>query len=164
MCADHADIPDSLWPELYAHANYLRNLSPSSRLKGLTPFEAYYGKKPNVSNLRPFWASLYIHVPDQQRLKLDPRAKPAKFIGFETGTKGYKYYIPSTGVINISRDVIFPDDITGSDKEDIPTGGSPAPSIEGGILSDSDSDSSGDKQPINNTSSGNLPPEIPVMI
>ncbi|KLO04359.1 hypothetical protein SCHPADRAFT_801756, partial [Schizopora paradoxa] len=65
-------IPETFWPEMYSHANFLHNISPSSSLNGKTPWEAYHGTKPDVSNLRAFWSNVYILMTPIDRKKLDP--------------------------------------------------------------------------------------------
>ena len=48
----HAKMPLKVWAEAVNTAVYLHNRSPTSALKGKTPFESWSGKKPNVSNLK----------------------------------------------------------------------------------------------------------------
>ena len=45
-------LPKYLWAEALSTAAYLRNRSPTRAVEGMTPFEALYGQKPNVKNLR----------------------------------------------------------------------------------------------------------------
>jgi hypothetical protein len=46
------NIPSALWTELAHTAVYLRNRSPTRALKDKTPYEAYWGEKPNIEHLR----------------------------------------------------------------------------------------------------------------
>ena len=46
-------------------------------------------------------------VLEEKLKKLQDRSKPMVFIGYEVGTKGYKCYDLETGIVYISRDVIF---------------------------------------------------------
>ena len=48
----HAKMPLKFWAEAVNTAVYLHNRSPTSALKGKTPFESWSGKKPNASNLK----------------------------------------------------------------------------------------------------------------
>jgi hypothetical protein len=41
----------------------------------MTPEEKFTGKKPDVSHLRAFGCIAYIHVPNEKKSKLDPKAK-----------------------------------------------------------------------------------------
>ncbi|TPX29988.1 hypothetical protein SeLEV6574_g08657, partial [Synchytrium endobioticum] len=46
-------IPDSLWAEVVATANYLRNINETSAT-GKTPYELLYGKPPDLTRLKKF--------------------------------------------------------------------------------------------------------------
>ena len=63
----HANLPLSFWAEAVSTAVYLRNRSPTSILKDITLFEAWFKIKPDVSNLNVFGCKAFVHVPDQQR-------------------------------------------------------------------------------------------------
>jgi hypothetical protein len=43
----------------------------------MTPKEKFIGKKPDVSHLRVFGCIAYVHVPNEKRSKLDPKAENA---------------------------------------------------------------------------------------
>ena len=80
------------WAEAINTAMYLHNRSPTVALKDKTPFEYWFERKPDISNLRVFGCICYIHVPDGQRQKLDPKSSKGIFVGYPEGTKGYKLY------------------------------------------------------------------------
>jgi hypothetical protein len=50
---------------------YLVNRSPSSTLDDKTPHEVWFGKKPSLQHLRLFGCDAYVHVPKENRSKLD---------------------------------------------------------------------------------------------
>ena len=53
-------------------AAYVRNRLPTVALKEReTPYERWYGRKPDVSHFRVFGCIAYAHVPDCERRKLD---------------------------------------------------------------------------------------------
>ena len=70
----HAKLLLYLWAEAVNTLVYLRNRSPTSRFKGETPYERWYGVKPKVDHLRVFGSKVYAHIPDEKRKKLDPKA------------------------------------------------------------------------------------------
>ena len=82
MLAD-SRLPHSFWAEALSTAAYLINQSPTKTLGDKTPFEAWYGKKPNVNHLRVFGCSAYIHVPKDERKKLDPKVKKENYLSLE---------------------------------------------------------------------------------
>ena len=58
MLADER-LPHRFWAEALSTAVYLRNRSPAMAVKGMTPFEAWAGEKPNVGHLRVFRCVAY---------------------------------------------------------------------------------------------------------
>ena len=103
----HSKMPMEFWAEAVNTAVYLRNRSPTTSLKGVTPFECLFGQKPDVSNLKVFGCLAFAHIPKNQRSKFDEKSKKAVFVGYPDGTKGYKLYDLSTNRFIRSRDVIF---------------------------------------------------------
>jgi transposase InsO family protein len=64
-----AQLPDELWAEAAVTANFIRVRSPVSG-KDRTPWELFYGSKPDVSMMRAFGTKAYVHVPRAKRHKL----------------------------------------------------------------------------------------------
>ena len=92
-------LPHKFWAEALSMAAYLTNRSPTKSLDGMTPFEAWYGKKPNVNHLRVFGCAAYLHVPKDDRKKLDPKAKKCIFLGYGATRKGYHLYNQKTSAV-----------------------------------------------------------------
>ena len=86
---------------------YLLNRSPTTALKDETPFERLFGKRPDISHLKVFGCVSYTHVPENQRRKLDAKARKAIFVGYPLGVKGYKLYDLEKKSFIVSRDVKF---------------------------------------------------------
>ena len=81
----HARLPNHYWAEAVATAAYLKNHSSTAALEdGTTPYEKWYGHKPNLEHLRVFGCAAYAHVPDRRR-KLDDKAEKLRFIGYSKG-------------------------------------------------------------------------------
>ena len=68
-------------------ACYLVNRSPSIAIECKTPVEVWSGAPVDYFNLRVFGCPVYAHVNDG---KLKPRAKKCIFLGYASGTKGYR--------------------------------------------------------------------------
>ena len=49
-----ANLPKVYWAEAVNTAVYLKNRCPTKAVQGRTPYEAWYGKKPNVEHLKVF--------------------------------------------------------------------------------------------------------------
>ena len=54
-----AQLPQRFWAEALATAVYLRNRSPTKTVSGLTPYEAWTGRKPAVNHLKAFGCVTY---------------------------------------------------------------------------------------------------------
>ncbi|PIK49150.1 polyprotein [Apostichopus japonicus] len=93
------------------------NRSPTKVVKGMTPFEAWTGEKPNVSNFRSFGCVAYAHVPKDECQKLDSKARKCICLGYGTETKGYRLYDQKRSKMFFSRDVQFNEQMHGVEKE-----------------------------------------------
>ena len=101
-------LPPNTWAEALLTVNYLRNRSPSSEAKGLkTPWELFFGSKPDVTLLRVFGSPAYPLIPKQLRKsKLHPVSRAGRFVGYEPGSKAYRILLDDGSII-VSRDVTF---------------------------------------------------------
>jgi hypothetical protein len=81
--------------------------SPSSTLDEKTPQEVWTGKDPSLTHLKLFGCDAYVHVPKENKSKLDKKAKKCIFIGYKDGLKGYRIWNPETKKVVYSRDVVF---------------------------------------------------------
>ena len=101
----HAGLPHCYWAEAVSTAAYLKNRTVTMAFeKVATPYERWYGRKPNISNLRVFGCVAYAHIPDSQRTKLD---KKMRFVGYSIQSKGYRLLDEKTRNVLVRRDVVF---------------------------------------------------------
>ena len=100
-------MPHSYWAEAVSTTVYIMNMTPTAAIHDVTPEEKYTGKKLDVSHLKVFGCIAYVHVPDELRTKLDPKAEKCIFIGYSLEQKGYRCYNPATRQLRVSRDVVF---------------------------------------------------------
>jgi len=101
------NLPNYFWAETVAIAMYIMNRTPIVAVHDMTPKEKFIGKKPDVSHLRVFGCIAYVHVLDEKRSKLDPKAEKCIFIGYSLEQKRYRCSNPSTRKLQVSRDVVF---------------------------------------------------------
>lgn len=106
-----ANLDKKFWAEAANTAVYLKNRSIASGLDK-TPYELWYGSKPDLSHLRLFGSKIMVHVPKQKRLKWDKKATQHILVGYGDGVKGYRVYNPSKNTVMISRDIIVMEDVT----------------------------------------------------
>lgn len=59
-----AQLPLTYWGKAALTAAYLFNLTVTSTLpSGVTPFEMFHGRKPDISHLRVWGVRCFAHVP-----------------------------------------------------------------------------------------------------
>ena len=85
-----------LWAEARNTAVYVQNHCPHRVLGMSTPEEAFSGKKPDISHLKIFGSSVYIHVTKDTRNKLEPIAEVGIFVGYTETPHNYHVYFPNS--------------------------------------------------------------------
>jgi hypothetical protein len=101
------NLPNYFWAEVVATAVYIMNRTPTIVVHAMTHEEKFTGKKLDVSHLKVFGCITYVHVPDEKRSKLYPKAEKCIFIGYSLEQKTYRCFNPSTQKLQVSRDVVF---------------------------------------------------------
>jgi hypothetical protein len=97
-----AHLPIKLWEEAIETACYLRNRAPIGP-GGLTPEEAYSGKRPHIGHLRAYGCLAYAHIPVENRAnKLSDRAIRTCLVGYMPTSRQYKLYDPEKRRIIVS--------------------------------------------------------------
>ena len=118
-----AKLPKSFWGEAVNTTVYLINRSPSVPLDFDIPERVWIGKDVSYSYLKVFGCKEFMHVPKEQRLKLDDKATSCIFIGYGDEEFGYKLWDSEKQKIVISRDVVFHEHETIEDMEKNVSGG-----------------------------------------
>ena len=118
-----ARLPEFLWEPAIAHAAYLRNLSFTRSIPNATPYQLWYGRKPNVAHLREFGTPVWILLQGQKvQRKMLPKSERRVYVGYDEGNKSVKYYVPATRNILVSRNFRFLSPAEPSQTEDIVVG------------------------------------------
>ena len=73
-------------------ACYILNRSPRTVLDGKVAEEVWTSKEVDYLLMRIFGCLAYVHIPIEERSKLDSKSKKCIFLGFEKGVKGYKLW------------------------------------------------------------------------
>ena len=95
-----ACLPQSYWEFSVEFAVHVYNRTPVKHIAWRTPFEVLNGTKPDISHLRVFGCGAYVYIPDDVRVnKLAPRAEVMTFLGYTSGTKGFKFMRKPNNVI-----------------------------------------------------------------
>jgi hypothetical protein len=104
-------LPMIICAEASMTAVYGQNRSPHQILKNMTTEKAFTEVKPEVEHFRIFGCPVYLHVPKEKRSKLDPSGRKGTLVGYSESSKAYRIYIPGQRQIEVSRDVIFEEEI-----------------------------------------------------
>lgn len=102
----HAGLDERFWAEAIKTASYLRNRAETTTLPGVTPFEAWAGRKPCVQHLRVFGAKAIV-LDKSKKKKFSPKGVPHILVGYSETVKGYRLYNPDKQKIISARDVVF---------------------------------------------------------
>ena len=94
---------EEYWAKATNIVVFLLNRLPTKDVDRKTPFEAWYGFKPNMKNLKIFGCLCFTHVLQIKRDKLEKKAKPSIFIGKSTLSKAYRIFQPRSRKIIIVR-------------------------------------------------------------
>lgn len=102
-----AGMSNGFWPEAHQYANHTRNRMLTTSLSRTTPYEVFYGKKPDVTPLQIFGSCCHVRIPKEKHSKLESHSLDSIFCGFAHRTKAYKIWLPNGHKFVTSRDVII---------------------------------------------------------
>jgi len=92
------------WPEIVKAAAYLKNRIITNTYEYKTPFEIFFGKKPNISNLKLYGSKVFARVPEVKRIsKWDRKADVGILVGYEQ----FGYRVLINNKIIVARHVEF---------------------------------------------------------
>ena len=98
-----------LSPSNKAVAAYIHvwNRYPTTTLTSKTPYELWHRKKADVSHLRVWGCTAYIHIQKDKQTASGSHMEKCVFIGYPDGYKGWKFYNPMTKRVVISERAEF---------------------------------------------------------
>ena len=105
-----AKLPNSFRDEELNTVAYVINLSPVVALDGDVPNRVWFDKDISYDHLKVFGCKACVHVPKDERSKLDVKTKQCIFIGYGQDEFGYHFYHPVDKKLIRSRDVVFFED------------------------------------------------------
>ncbi|UYV75109.1 FHDC1 [Cordylochernes scorpioides] len=97
-----------MWGEATRVAAYLINRSPSNTVQ-TTPAQMWFGRKPNLSNVKLFGSEVYVKKLGNLK-KLDSKSEKYSLIGYSGN--GYRLWDMQKRRIIIARDVVFTGKLT----------------------------------------------------
>ena len=69
------DLSPKLWDEEIIFASHIQNKAFHKSVERMTPYEAWFGQNPNVSNFRIFGTRAWARIPSEKRKVLQPQRK-----------------------------------------------------------------------------------------
>ena len=100
-----SNLPPRFWAEAMTTFMYLRNRTPTRANDGITPYERFYGMKPDVGHIRTFGCIVRVTLPSEKLGKLDNRGAMGYLMGYKY-EGAYRVWIPRSGVKEV-RDITF---------------------------------------------------------
>jgi len=98
-------LPTSAWAEILMALFFLRNRSPTADGTS-TPYERFYGKKPDVARLKVLGSPAYALQPSGTYIKLGPKTVLGTIVGYAASGHAYRIRSSATGNILVRRDVV----------------------------------------------------------
>jgi len=83
------NVPKDFWSYGVFTIAYLVNHLPSRVLEFKSPLEFLQDKIPDISHIKVFGCTCFMHLSATHRDKLDPKARKCIFLGYSTTQKGY---------------------------------------------------------------------------
>jgi len=89
---------------------HVLNLTPCVPLQFDVPANVWTGKDVSYDHLRFFGCKAFVHIPRDERSKLDVKTRQRIFLGYGLDEFGYRLYDPVEKKLVRSRDVVFMED------------------------------------------------------
>jgi hypothetical protein len=114
MIAEHiqallhaSGLPKNLWAEAGQHVVWLLNRTATKAVVDMTPYEAAFGKKPNLGGLRELGEKTYVQI--EGGTKLGGRVREGRWLGVDEQSKGVQIYWLDTKSITVERNIYYDD-------------------------------------------------------
>jgi hypothetical protein len=98
-------LPQYLWTEAARHAVWMLNRTTTKAVEGMTPYEAAFGKKPDLSLVQEWGEKVYVRV--EKGNKLGGRVRQGRWLGVDEESKGVRVYWSDTKTVTIERNTYF---------------------------------------------------------
>ena len=101
-----ASLPAKYWSAALTHAAYIHNRRVHHGIL-CTPFEKWYGRKPDLRKLRVFGSRVCVKRTGSRRAKLDQHSFSGVFIGYTATDSNVRYIDVHTGIVKTSHHAVF---------------------------------------------------------
>lgn len=101
-----AGLEAKYWSASILHAAYLHNRRVH-HVTYQTPYEGWYGSKPDLSHLKLFGSRVCVKRSGKRRAKLDRHDFRGLFLGYTATDKNIRYIDLDTGIVKISHHAVY---------------------------------------------------------
>ena len=99
-------LPKNLWGEAARHVVWLLNRTTTKAVVGMTPYEAAFGKKPDMKGVREWGEKVYVRL-EKKGLKLGGRVREGHWMGMDEESKGARVYWPDSKSVTVERNLYY---------------------------------------------------------
>ena len=100
-----SSLPKSLWGEVARHVVWLMNHTPMKSVKGKTPFDVAFGKKPDLSEVQEWGEKVWVRIEGGN--KLGGRVHEGRWMCISEDSKGVRVYWPTTKMVTTERNIYY---------------------------------------------------------
>ena len=108
-------LPKFLWGEAACHIVWLLNRMMKKAVEGMMPFEAAFGKKPDLKNIHEWGEKVYVRI--EGGTKLGGRVHEGQWLGIDNKSKGACIYWPENKSVTVERN-IYHNNTSGSQNDE----------------------------------------------
>ncbi|VDC03946.1 unnamed protein product [Peniophora sp. CBMAI 1063] len=101
------NAPFYLWDYFVETAAHIAQRRPTTYQNKKTPYEAWYGRKPDLSYLREIGCAAFVLIPNKSNPKIYDRSLECKLIGYSNDSKAYICYHTKSRKVITSYHVQF---------------------------------------------------------
>ncbi|CAA7269926.1 unnamed protein product [Cyclocybe aegerita] len=98
-------LPKFLWGEAARHVVWLLNRTSTKAVDGKTPYEAAFGKKPDLCEVCEWGEKVWVHIEGGN--KLGGQVREGRWMGLDEKSKGVRVYWPDKRTVTVERNVYF---------------------------------------------------------
>lgn len=103
----YANLPPFLWDKFYLTASHLHAKTTTKSLQGKTPWELWYGQKPDYSYMWEIGCQAFVLILNRHNPKIYEQSLECILIGYDLKSKSYRCYNHATKQVHCSYHVRF---------------------------------------------------------
>lgn len=96
-------LPKMMWGEAAHHVVWLMNRTLTRAIDGMTPYEAAFGKKPDLRHVREWGEKVWVCIEGGD--KLGGCVKEGRWLGIDEHSKGFRIYWPDKRTVTTERNI-----------------------------------------------------------